>query len=68
MDLLTNSFKQALRDRKPQIGLWAGLASAYTSEILAGAGFDWLWLLGVWRWWLSVDERRRLAGVFGVGR
>lgn len=46
MDLLTNSFKQALRDRKPQIGLWAGLASAYTSEILAGAGFDWLLIDG----------------------
>ncbi|KAG0767136.1 hypothetical protein G6F22_017703 [Rhizopus arrhizus] len=37
MDILTNTFKQALRDRKPQIGLWAGLASAYTSEIVAGA-------------------------------
>lgn len=46
MDLLTNSFKQALRDREPQIGLWAGLASAYTSEILAGAGFDWLLIDG----------------------
>jgi len=46
MDLLTNTFKQALRDGKPQIGLWAGLASAYTSEILAGAGFDWLLIDG----------------------
>ena len=46
MDILTNTFKQALRDRKPQIGLWAGLASAYTSEIIAGAGFDWLLIDG----------------------
>ena len=46
MDILTNTFKQALRDRKPQIGLWAGLASAYTSEIVAGAGFDWLLIDG----------------------
>lgn len=46
MDILTNTFKQALRDGKPQIGLWAGLASAYTSEIIAGAGYDWLLIDG----------------------
>ena len=38
----TNTFKQALRERRPQIGLWMGLASAYTAEICALAGFDWL--------------------------
>ena len=37
-----NTFKQALRERRPQIGLWMGLASAYTAEICALAGFDWL--------------------------
>ena len=37
-----NCFKQALRDKRPQIGLWVGLASAYTAEICATAGFDWL--------------------------
>jgi 4-hydroxy-2-oxoheptanedioate aldolase len=37
-----NSFKQALRLGQPQIGFWLGLASAYTAEICAGAGFDWL--------------------------
>lgn len=42
MDILTNTFKRALAQRQPQIGLWAGLASAYTAEICAGAGFDWL--------------------------
>lgn len=46
MDLLTNRFKRALRDRQPQIGLWVGLANAYTAEICAGAGFDWLLLDG----------------------
>ncbi len=46
MDILTNTFKEALRNREPQIGLWAGLASAYTSEIIAGAGFDWLLIDG----------------------
>ena len=38
----TNTFKQALRERRPQIGLWMGLASDYTAEICALAGFDWL--------------------------
>ncbi|MGY6270277.1 4-hydroxy-2-oxoheptanedioate aldolase [Achromobacter denitrificans] len=42
MDILTNTFKRALQDGRPQIGLWAGLCSAYSIEIVAGAGFDWL--------------------------
>lgn len=39
---MANLFKQALEQKLPQIGLWQGLASAYTAEICAGAGFDWL--------------------------
>ena len=42
MNTPVNLFKQALRERRPQIGLWMGLASAYTAEICALAGFDWL--------------------------
>lgn len=42
MDLPKNAFKAALRAGKPQIGLWASLASNYTAEIVAGAGFDWM--------------------------
>ncbi|MFN5179021.1 aldolase/citrate lyase family protein [Limnohabitans sp.] len=42
MNTPVNTFKQALRERRPQIGLWMGLASAYTAEICALAGFDWL--------------------------
>jgi 4-hydroxy-2-oxoheptanedioate aldolase len=41
-----NTFKQAMREKRPQIGLWLGLADAYTAEICAGAGFDWLLLDG----------------------
>lgn len=41
MQLPPNPFKQALQARRPQIGLWMGLASSYTSELLAPAGFDW---------------------------
>ena len=39
-----NRFKQALREGRPQIGLWVHLANAYSTEICAGAGFDWLLL------------------------
>ena len=37
-----NPFKQAIGRRARQIGLWQALASPYTAEICAGAGFDWL--------------------------
>ena len=42
MDLPTNSFKQAIAAGRQQIGLWVSLASAYSVEVCAGAGFDWL--------------------------
>src|SRR5499427_9356920 len=42
MDMLVNTFKLALGEGRPQIGLWLGLANAYCAEICAGAGFDWL--------------------------
>jgi len=42
MDRVTNPFKQAIRGDAPQIGLWAALADAYVTEVLATAGFDWL--------------------------
>ena len=37
-----NEFKQALREKRAQIGLWATLSSNYTAEVIAGAGFDWI--------------------------
>ena len=46
MDIPVNTVKQALREGRPQIGLWLGLASATCAEICAGAGFDWLLLDG----------------------
>jgi 4-hydroxy-2-oxoheptanedioate aldolase len=42
MNTPANPFKQALADKRAQIGLWLGLAHAYSAEICAGAGFDWL--------------------------
>jgi len=46
MNTPPNSFKQALIAHRPQIGFWLGLANAYSAEICAGAGFDWLLLDG----------------------
>ena len=41
-----NPFKQALTERRAQIGLWVGLTSGLSAEICAGAGFDWLLIDG----------------------
>ena len=37
-----NGFVKALCAGEPKIGLWQALATPYTAEICAGAGFDWL--------------------------
>jgi 4-hydroxy-2-oxoheptanedioate aldolase len=42
MKMPRNSFKLALANQQVQIGLWLGLAGAYTAELLASTGFDWL--------------------------
>ena len=44
MDLPKNHFKQAIRAGRQQIGLWVSLANAFSAEIVAGSGFDWLLL------------------------
>ncbi|MBC3457002.1 MULTISPECIES: 4-hydroxy-2-oxoheptanedioate aldolase [Pseudomonas] len=46
MEMPINHFKQRLRNGKPQIGLWLGLADAYCAELAANAGFDWLLIDG----------------------
>ena len=46
MQIPKNRFKQALRERRVQIGLWVGLADAYVAELLATTGFDWLLIDG----------------------
>ena len=42
MDLPLNTFKRALAEGRPQIGLWCSLASPVAMEVVAGSGFDWL--------------------------
>src|SRR5215207_3011653 len=37
-----NAFKRAIRDGRPQIGLWSSLCSNIVAEVIAGAGFDWI--------------------------
>ena len=46
MDLPANAFKKALREGRQQLGLWVSLASPYSTEIVAGSGFDWLLIDG----------------------
>jgi 4-hydroxy-2-oxoheptanedioate aldolase len=46
MQTPVNTFKQALSDKRAQIGLWLGLADPYSAELCAGAGFDWLLIDG----------------------
>jgi 4-hydroxy-2-oxoheptanedioate aldolase len=44
VELPVNRFKRALKDKKPQIGIWSSLSSHIVAEILANAGFDWVLL------------------------
>jgi 4-hydroxy-2-oxoheptanedioate aldolase len=37
-----NNFKHAIKAGKVQIGLWVSIPSNYSTEVVAGAGFDWL--------------------------
>ncbi len=46
MDMPLNSFKRALQAGETQIGLFLGLAHAYSAEVVATAGFDWLLIDG----------------------
>ena len=46
MELPRNKFKHALAAGQQQVGLWVSLASPYSTEIVAGSGFDWLLLDG----------------------
>jgi 4-hydroxy-2-oxoheptanedioate aldolase len=46
MELPRNAFKEGLKAGRQQVGLWVSLASPYSTEIVAGSGFDWLLLDG----------------------
>src|SRR5258705_11160752 len=42
MEMPVNLFKKAIREARPQIGLWCSCCSNLTAEAIAGAGFDWI--------------------------
>ncbi|WP_295536748.1 aldolase/citrate lyase family protein [uncultured Pseudacidovorax sp.] len=44
MPVPVNRFKKTLAEGRPQIGVWSTLPSPYVSELVAGAGFDWMLL------------------------
>lgn len=46
MKIPQNTFRDALKVGKPQIGCWVGFADANVAEALAGCGYDWLLLDG----------------------
>jgi 4-hydroxy-2-oxoheptanedioate aldolase len=37
-----NTFKRAIREGRPQIGLWSSLCSNIVAEVIGGSGFDWI--------------------------
>ncbi len=41
MNLARNTFKAAILDGKPQIGLWNSLCSNFAADVVSSAGFDW---------------------------
>ncbi|WP_418320124.1 aldolase/citrate lyase family protein [Piscinibacter sakaiensis] len=46
MQLPPNAFKRALAEGRPQAGYWLSLGNAYSAEVAAGAGYDWLLIDG----------------------
>jgi 4-hydroxy-2-oxoheptanedioate aldolase len=42
--LKPNTLKLALRNKQIQLGLWCALSNSYSTEIVAGSGYDWLTL------------------------
>ncbi len=46
MKIEQNTFRDALKAGKPQMGCWVGFSSPDVAEALAGCGFDWLLLDG----------------------
>src|SRR5438093_6413932 len=42
MEMPVNTCKKAIREARPQIGLWCSSCSNVSAEVIAGAGFDWI--------------------------
>jgi 4-hydroxy-2-oxoheptanedioate aldolase len=46
MHMPRNGFKAALASDATQYGIWAGFATGYAAEIVAGLGYDWMLIDG----------------------
>ena len=46
MNMPRNGFKAALAKDATQYGIWAGFATGYAAEIVAGLGYDWMLIDG----------------------
>ncbi len=46
MNMPRNGFKAALARDATQYGIWAGFATGYAAEIVAGLGYDWMLIDG----------------------
>ncbi len=44
MDMTRNVFRQAVKERRLQIGIWSSLCSNIGAEIISDSGFDWILL------------------------
>ena len=44
MKLAPNSFTEAIRSGKKQVGLWVSLSSSFAADVVAPAGYDWVLL------------------------
>ncbi|HWM47264.1 MAG TPA: HpcH/HpaI aldolase/citrate lyase family protein [Xanthobacteraceae bacterium] len=44
MDITRNVFKQAVKERRLQIGIWSSLCSNIGAEVISDSGFDWILL------------------------
>lgn len=42
MDMIPNRFKRAIARGEVQIGLWSHLSNPVSTEVIGGAGFDWI--------------------------
>ena len=40
--MVQNKFKRALSSHETQFGLWCTLSHSYATEVIAGAGYDWI--------------------------
>lgn len=43
---MQNPFKEALKRKESQLGLWLALTNPYSAEVVAQAGYDWLLIDG----------------------